>query len=399
MPEKTQILTDVAEGIWHDTFQLSASADCQLDGSSDWSITKKTLRGGVSAGIDVVEIDNGAFSISVLPTRGMGLWKGDYKGIPLGWSSPVKLPVHPGFVNLTERSGLGWLSGFNELLCRCGLQSHGAPGPDVVPDGNGSSTEIPLTLHGKIANTAAHRVEVAVSDIGAGTLSVTGTVDEAMLFGSCLRLTSRLETRAGSNRVTVIDRVTNLAGQPHEVELLYHTNIGRPFLEPNSRFHAPFRDMAPADARSAEDVDTWDTYLAPTTGYAEQCYFVELLADDRDQTLVLLENAAADKGVCLQFSRSELPCFTLWKNTQAEADGYVTGLEPGTSLPNHRSFERSSGRVVRLDAGESITARLDLTVHDSSEALGEVRRQIAELQKQATTSGHRQPRREWSPTA
>ena len=397
MPVKTQILTDVAEGIWLDSYQLSAGGDCQLKGSSDWSITKKTLRGGVSAGIDVVEIDNGAFSITVLPTRGMGLWKGDYKGIPLGWRSPVKLPVHPGFVNLTEHNGLGWLSGFNELLCRCGLASHGAPGLDAVPDSNGSSVEMPLTLHGKIANTAAHHVEVAVSDEGAGSLSITGTVDEAMLFGSCFRLTSRLETRAGSNQLSIHDRVTNLSGQASEVELLYHTNFGRPFLEPNARFHAPYREMAPSDARSAEDVDTWNEYLEPTSGYAEQCYFLELLADEQDQTLVLLANAAADKGVSLRFSRRELPCFTLWKNTQAEADGYVTGLEPGTSLPNHRSFERGRGRVIRLEPGQSISTRLDLTVHDSPESLAEVGAEIAQIQKQTATRAHRQPHPEWSP--
>ena len=44
----------------------------------------------------------------------------------------------------------------------------------------------------------------------------------------------------------------------------------------------------------------------------------------------------------------ELPCFTLWKNTAAEADGYVTGLEPGTNFPNLRSFERFVGENWNL---------------------------------------------------
>ena len=41
--------------------------------------------------------------------------------------SPVRGPVHPSFVPLFDPSGLGWLEGFDELLCRCGLESNGAP--------------------------------------------------------------------------------------------------------------------------------------------------------------------------------------------------------------------------------------------------------------------------------
>ena len=36
-------------------------------------------------------------------------------------------PVHPAFVPIAEPSGVGWLSGFDELMCRCGLESNGAP--------------------------------------------------------------------------------------------------------------------------------------------------------------------------------------------------------------------------------------------------------------------------------
>ena len=57
-----------------------------------------------------------------------------------------------------------------------------------------------------------------------------------------------LETAAGSNRLTIIDEITNLAGVPGELELLYHTNMGRPFLEPGARFVAPIVAVVPRDA-------------------------------------------------------------------------------------------------------------------------------------------------------
>src|SRR2546425_4718770 len=34
---------------------------------------------------------------------------------------------HPKLINLQARGGLGWLDGFNEWLCRCGLENNGQP--------------------------------------------------------------------------------------------------------------------------------------------------------------------------------------------------------------------------------------------------------------------------------
>jgi len=64
----------------------------------------------------------------------------------------------------------------------------------------------------------------------------------------------------------------------------------------------------------------------------------------------------------VEFSVRRLPAFTLWKNTAAEPDGYVTGLEPGTDYPNPRQFERQQGRVLTLDAGESYEAGVKLSL-------------------------------------
>ena len=59
------------------------------------------------------------------------------------------------------------------------------------------------------------------------------------------------------------------------------------------------------------------------------------------------------------FNRQELPCFTVWKNTGAMEDGYVTGLEPATNYPNFKGFERQQGRVPRAAAGRSLGVPLD----------------------------------------
>ena len=129
MPPIVTTLTDVAHDVWLDSFTIGTGA-VRMDAPASWSVRKRTLRGGLRDGVDLVEIDNGALAVSILPTRGMGIWRGRYRGVPLGWQAPVSGPVHPKFVNLEARHGLGWLEGFDELLCRCGLASNGPPRDD-----------------------------------------------------------------------------------------------------------------------------------------------------------------------------------------------------------------------------------------------------------------------------
>lgn len=370
------VLTDVNSGVYRDEWMVDGQSGPDLAGSPDWSVSKYTFRGGLSDGVDVVTIDNGALSISLLPTRGMGLWRGEYGDIPLEWLSPVARPVNPQFVNLQERSGLGWLNGFNELMCRCGLSWNGPPGIDRVLNNNGDPIETELTLHGKIANLPAHYVEVKVTDKGPGTLSVTGVVDESMMFGSNMELTSTVSTEVGSNAITIRDRVKNLAAQPAELELLYHTNIGRPFLDEGSRLVAAYVECAPRDDHSANSANAFDAYSGPVTGFTEEAFFFELTADESGRSNVLLKNAAGDRGLSLSFPKQQLPCFTLWKNTQADADGFVTGLEPGTNYPNLKTFERERGRVISLEPGESYETQIEMRVYDSEDAISEMENQI-----------------------
>jgi len=374
------VLTDVDAGVWLESWKANAANGPQLAGASAWSISKNRLHGGLSDGVDVVTLDNGALSMSVLPTRGMGLWKGSFRSLPIEWKSPVARPVNPQFVNLQERGGLGWLSGFNELLCRCGLAFNGPPGVDRIEDAAGNVSESELTLHGKIANLPAHRVTAEVDDDGDGTLSVTGVVEEASMFGTNLRLTSTVSTTAGANLLTITDTVFNPSAQPMELELLYHTNIGRPFLDEGSRIVAAIAEVAPRDAHSAKAADSFDVYPGPLPGRPEEAFFFDLQADDGGLTTVLLKNPAGDCGLQLRFAKQQLPCFTLWKNTQADEDGFVTGLEPGTNFPNLKTFEREQGRVILLPPGESYTTQIELSVFDSTESVAAAEAAIRDSQ-------------------
>ncbi|MFN0199694.1 MAG: aldose 1-epimerase family protein [Planctomycetaceae bacterium] len=388
------ILTDVEKNIWHDSFRIDNQSCPILKNAPQWHLEKRTLRGGMSDGVDVIEIDNGRLSFSILPTRGMGIWKGSCDGLYIGWNSPVKAPVHPAWVHQEERGGLGWLAGFNELMCRCGLSYHGAPAQD--PDGH--PLERQLTLHGRIANTPAHHVEVTVSPDHGGEISVTGIVTETIFFGPHLELRSTIKTRAGSTSLTIIDEVTNRGKTTADFEILYHTNVGTPFLEAGARFIAPVREMVPRDQLAADDNDTYGTYRGPTAGYVEQCYFFDLLADEHGKTPVLLRNQAGTRGFSMRYGREALPWFTLWKCTQEDNGGYVTGLEPGSDFPNPRPFERKKGRVIRLEVGQTHRMDLELGVQTSASEVQKVEQEITALQDRVHPIVHKTPHPDWCPS-
>jgi hypothetical protein len=378
-PAVHRVLIDVAENLRLAEWSVDASS-ADLETQARWSVRKHVLHGGKQEGVDVVDVDNGVLSFRVLPTRGMGLWNGRCEDLELGWDSPVDEIVHPSNVELGARGGLGWLEGFGEWINRCGLESNGAPGVDLLRSNTGAIVPVQLTLHGKAAYLPARRVEVIIEPAPSRRIIIRGVVDEVAMFGPRLRLVSEISTELGSKTLRIVDEIQNLGARPQEMQILYHCNFGAPLLEEGASFVAPVRRVFPRDARAAEGgMDGWNRFQGPDPSYIEQVYFLELFADAAGRTSTLLRNRAGDRGVELGFSTKELPYMTLWKNTAARENGYVTGLEPATNYPNHRGIERQHGRVRRLAPGESHRAELSVTALTDARSVSGAERRIASL--------------------
>ncbi|QDU80600.1 hypothetical protein Pla110_23310 [Polystyrenella longa] len=384
MSTEKLVLTDVENQIWHNSIVLPSTSRELTGNLGQCSISKQTFQGGRAAGVDLVEIDNGHLSISVLPTRGMGIWKVKAGDTEFGWSSPVKQPVNPAFVNLQERDGLGWLSGFNELMCRCGLAWHGAPEKDP-------ETGEFRTLHGRIANLPVHYLEAETSNEGEGFLKLTGLIEEAMLFWPAFELESSLTTIPGSNSFTIQDKIINKGGTPQQFEILYHTNFGTPLLEQGSRLVMTHEELSPRDDWAGEELDRWADYIAPEPGRAEQCYFMRPGADSEGKARALLRNSKGTLAAGMEWNVKELPWFTQWKNEQSIADGYCTGLEPGTSFPNPNSFEREQGRLITLQPGASWDISLTLSFYTSQEEISKAEHLITSTQEHIMPKIHTAP--------
>jgi hypothetical protein len=199
------------------------------------------------------------------------------------------------------------------------------------------------------------------------------------MFGSNFKMSTSIVTELGSNWIKIKDVIENLRAIPSEMQLIYHCNYGKPFLEDGSTLIAPIKRVVPRDQYAIENIDSFSSFSGPIPGFIEQVYYLELLGDNEGNTIVMLKNREGKKGTSISFSLKQLPYFTLWKNTASYEDGYVVGLEPGTNFPNNKAFEREKGRVVRLASNAKYISEITLAVHLEKE-VEEIEEYIKKIQ-------------------
>ena len=348
---------------WPDNYSVTA-----LDNS--WSVIKKVLKGGLSDGLEVLEVNAGDFQFTILVGKGMGLGNGKYKGLKLGWDSPVNGPVHPKYVELERRNGLGWLDGFDEWLCRCGLVSNGPPGTSI--DGNR------YTLHGRISNLPASALSIRTPENSNGIIEIKGVVEEASLFSPKLVLETTYSIEIGSNCLKITDKVSNLGSSKAAFQLLYHCNIGKPFLSQNSYWKAPLIEIAPQTVNAA--LDSYERFGPSQPDFKEQVFLCKPCSDSSGRSLATIVNPDINAAFVIRFDVKTLPCFTVWKNLGAIEEGYVVGLEPATNYPNFSDFEKAQDRCVLLEPNKEWIGELEFEVWDKLEQVQEIENEIASMQ-------------------
>jgi hypothetical protein len=348
--------------------------------AAQWSVTKTVLEGGKQEGVELLTLDNGKLKITVIPTRGMGVFDIRMGNLRLGWDSPVKEVVHPSHIDLESRGGLGWLEGFNEWMVRCGLEFAGHPGTDEFINNTGGTAILDLTLHGKIQNIPASSYEISVDTEPPHRIRISGTVYEKFFNGPKLKLVTEISTVPGADTFQISDKLTNEGSFPQEFQLIYHGNYGSSILEEGSMVYAPTKSVTPMNEHAGKAIANWRTYKGPTPGFIEEVYLLEPLSDANSSSLALLTNAAGDQATSIRWNVTELPYLTVWKNTASQEDGYVTGIEPATSYPFNRKVERKYGRVPRISPGDTRSFTLNFGIHLGKESVDELIAEATQMQ-------------------
>jgi hypothetical protein len=311
---------------------------------------------GVERGLRVADVRTGSgLTFSVLLDRGMDIGPAAYKGMPLAWVSPVGW-AHPMYF---EPQGNGWLRTFGAgLLTGAGLTYLGAAGED-----EGES----LGLHGRLSHLPASHVRVDQAWQGDEcSFWVEGEMRQARVFGENLRLTRRITVALGGNRISIHDRVENLGASPSPLMILYHINLGFPFLDETSDLLAEAHAVEPRDADAEAGLQDWMRFQKPTAGYAEQVFYHDLPADENGWANVRLVNQKRKLGLRVGFKKATLPNLVEWK--MMGQGTYVLGLEPANCRAGGRSQERARGTLQSLQPGEQREFDVEIEVSQPEQA-------------------------------
>lgn len=377
---KVYVLTDAAAGKdvgnWSvDSSQLKATG-------AKFSVRQTVLHGGKQEGVRVIDIDNGVMQIRLIPSRGMDIAKVQSGDVVLGWESPVKEIVNPAYIELESRNGLGWLDGFNEMMVRCGYEWTGHPGKDG---------DYLLSLHGRAGNIPASKVIVEIEDKAPYTIKVRGSVYEKTFKFNDYEIWTELEVTPGQKSFALHDTLTNLGDYENEYQVIYHSNFGRPLLGAGAEFEAAVKQVSPFNKRAIREMKTWNQYSGPVKGYDETVYNIYPYGDANKESLAALYNAKKDRGVSVRFNTTQLPVLTMWKNTDTYKQGYVTGIEPGTSFAYNRKYQRRLKLVPKVQPGGVRKFDLIYTILDSGAAVQKTRDAIKAIQAGRKTTVLRRP--------
>ncbi|MEC9331637.1 MAG: aldose 1-epimerase family protein [Verrucomicrobiota bacterium] len=375
-----QVLTSTKRDVNTESWKLSSSEFSGYKSKARWSVSKRTLHGGKQEGVDLIEVDNGKLQFRVIPTRGMSVLDVVHGDVRLGWNSPVKEVVHPSYINLHDRGGLGWLDGFNEWMVRCGLSFAGHPGEDKFINNVGAEATMNLTLHGKIGNIPASQVVVVVEKKPPHRIRIRGRVNEVSFYGPNLSIWTEISTIPGASAFRISDVLTNHGTFDEEFQIIYHANFGRPLLGEGAKLLIASKKIVPFNENAAKAISEQETYAPPTKGFTEEVFKIYPKSDDKGKATALLLNPKGDRGVSVSWPVQQLPYLTQWKNTAAETTGYVTGVEPGTGFPHNRNYERKYGRVPKLAPGESRSFELDFEILPGLDAVEAAASEVRSLQ-------------------
>ena len=235
------------------------------------------------------------------------------------------------------------------FMTTCGLENVGSPCVDRGEE---------LPLHGTISKTPCHTFSGEQTEEG---ITVKATVFDSRLFGRMLKLEREYFFPFAENAMILTDRITNLSDTEAPVEILYHCNLGYPFLDEDTKFTVPAVKTVPRTEHARDGLADWSKAEKPQKGYEEMCFFHTL----EGKTAVSAEQPKLKLGLKMEFDADDLPFFTQWKMMGHRQ--YVMGLEPGNCLPEGRSAQREDGTLTVLKPDEQVEYNLKFTFYHTED--------------------------------
>jgi len=255
------------------------------------------------------------------------------------------------------------------LFFTCGLENICAP---CTVEGKN------YPMHGRLRTTPAEHCssDVIIGEDGAKVV-LTAEGREAELFGENLVLRRRIETELGKNSILLTDEIENQSFREEPFMLMYHCNMGYPFLNESSEVFLPSLEVKGREGFSEKHKDKWNIMEAPVDNAEEYVFFHKLASDSDNNTMALIVNNERSVGLTIEFGMDNLPWFTEWKSVCS--GDYVMGLEPANVTPYNREAHLWEGDLKKIAPFEKKSFSLRFTVVDGEEEINPAKNRIKNL--------------------
>ena len=302
-----------------------------------YTLRRVTIDEGKARGAQVIEIATaGGLRIDLLPDTGLDIGQAHFRGVNMSWICKNGIDA-PRCDNPFENEFMRYFPG--GLLFTGGLRSTGSPNRD------GDEWH---PVHGRFHGLSAEQVCARVEN---DEIVVSGILRETALFGFALELKREYRIPIFGARITLTDRLTNLAHQSEEYSLLYHCNFGWPLVSEEAHVELPeARKTTPRTPFASTALGREHTFDKPIPGEEERVFFHE----DMERKVAIV-NPAIDTRMTLTWS-DRLPILSHWRS-MASGD-YVCGLEPSNTYILGRCDERKNGTLPVLAPFETVETQI-----------------------------------------
>lgn len=313
---------------------------------------------GKADNVKMLDVNNGSgLNFNVNLDRGMDIPYLSYKGSNIGYISPCGV-VAPQYFDDKE---LGFLKSFTAgFLTTCGLLNVGTPG-----EYKGRH----YGLHGNVSHLPAinYSYDILQEEGKEPYLEIKGRVEEAAIFGERMSLNRTIHCSYKDKKIHIYDTVKNNGFTKSQHMILYHINIGYPFLCEDSEIFMPSMEVRPRTKHSREGMDDWDKLESPQDNYEEMCFYHKLKSDTNNMATVKIFNPRINMGIAIDIDTTTLDHFVQWK-MMGKGD-YVTGLEPCNCTIDGVEDAYNNGQIKFLEPDEEVHYHLTVRIIDGKENL------------------------------
>jgi hypothetical protein len=324
-----------------------------------------TSDNGPSRGVRLLEFRTGTgFNFEIGVDRGFDVGRCDYRGASLAWMPPTLMP---GPWYFEDQANFGWLraglGGFNNT---CGLLHIGNPEDADVSHYNFPARPVDrYGVHDRAALIPAELVSFGERWEGRRyVMEATGRVTQAQTYGENLVLTRTYRAALGESAFTMEDVVENRGYLPTTHMLLYHINVGFPFVDEGSELRAPVQGVPKLLFGTADvnDSASWSRFIAPQRNWVQQTFEHDMKPDAEGNVTVEIFNPRlfGGTGVSFTYDHAALPRYIEWR-MMGEGQ-YAVGVEPCTNGFGRKAVEEA-GELIVLQPGESRRYSLKVAIN------------------------------------